>query len=69
VSLQERRLGAPAFEAINLAMLFEWGKGWTLSATARRDGCDGWEHEKYELMSSPELGDVVGAVLDGMLGL
>jgi hypothetical protein len=67
--LQERRLGAPAYEAVNFRMQYEWGSGWTLHAVGRRDGCDGWEGETYELMSAPELGDVATTVLFDMLGL
>lgn len=67
--LQEQRLGAPAFEAINFTMLYKWGQGWMLSATGRRDGTMGWEGDRYELMSTPELADVAGSVLADMLGL
>lgn len=69
MSLQERRLHAPAYEAINFTMLYEWGTGWVLRATGRRDGCEGWESQHYERMSSPELGDVVACTISEMLGL
>jgi hypothetical protein len=67
--LQETRLCAPAYEAINLSMVYEWGRGWTLRATGRRDGCEGWDSEAYELMTSPELADVAASHLFSMLGL
>lgn len=67
--LQERRLGAPAFEAVHFSMMYEWGKGWTLRASGRRDGCAAFDHESYERMTSGELSDVVGVVLENMLGL
>jgi|tagenome__1003787_1003787.scaffolds.fasta_scaffold16145412_2 hypothetical protein len=67
--LQEQRLGAPAYEAINLSMVYSWGKGWTMRATGRRDGCEGWDSDTYELMTSPELADVAASHLFSMLGL
>jgi hypothetical protein len=67
--LQEPRLSAPAYEAVTLTMQYEWGSGWSLSATGRRDGCDTWDHEAYHLLSTPELGDVAGTVLASLLGL
>jgi len=67
--LQETRLGAPAYEAITLAMVYSWGKGWTMRATGRRDGCEGWDTDVYELMTSPELADVAATHLFSMLGL
>lgn len=67
--LQERRLGAPALEAINAHMHHEWGHGWSLSIGGRRDGESLWMREDYHALSTPELSDVVGLVLSDLLGL
>lgn len=67
--LQERRLCAPAFDVINVSMAYDWQSGWTMKVSGRRDGLEGWEKEMYELMSTPELGDVLATVIFQMLGL
>ena len=67
--LQEPRLCAPAFDVINIAMVYDWQSGWTLKVSGRRDGTVGWEKERYELMTSPEMADVACCVLTEMLGL
>jgi hypothetical protein len=69
MSLQDVRLHAPAFAVLSVQAVWEWPDGWGVRIGGRREGSDQYEHEWYGALDSPELLDVVGAVLELKLGL
>jgi len=69
MSLQERRLGAPAFAAINFHMRWVFYDGWVLTVTGRREGEAEFVTERYESLSSVELATALEAISAGMLGI
>jgi hypothetical protein len=69
--MEQARLFRLAPEGINLSAYYEGGHGWTLIARMRR-GDETWDagtDERYSHMTSPELADVLAALVDGWLAL
>lgn len=67
--LQERRLGAPAYEVVNFAMTYQWPAGWSLAISARPSGSTEWSREEYDFLTVEELASTVPDVLIDALGL
>lgn len=66
--LQNPRLGAPAFEYVNVGLQYSWPAGWQVVFSGKRDGARDYEHELYGRLETLEVVDVVLAQLDCWLG-
>lgn len=69
MNLQDVRLHAPAYAVLSVQAVFQWPGGWDVRIGGRREGTKEFDHEFYAELDSPELLDVVAAVLELKLGL
>jgi hypothetical protein len=69
MSLQNPRLGAPAYARIYFNLSYHWPDGWTVGVVRRREGTDEFEGDTYPSLDVFEAHEIVGEALAHLFGI